>query len=270
QENNQLGTSIPMMTLPSQTEWNSMSDGEKALWLINRERIDRGVAPLHGLETNVGSVAQYYADYLLDNNVWGHTADGRDPWKRLSDNPAIGACQDFLYVSENLAVFVTSGSSISLPIEKSIYTWMYEDGNCCNWGHRHAVLWYPYNDNSGPMGREGFLGIGRANGGPYKGPFAQSWPFAEIIVMNVFDPCATWTYSDSVAAATLVSPSGAITNTTPAYTWNAVNTATWYCLWVSKVNNDGSLTTVHSKWYESSAACSGAACSITPAGVMLN
>jgi len=191
-ENNQLGTSIPMMTLPTQIEWNGMNDGQKALWLINRERIDRGVAPLQGLEANVGSVAQYYADYLLDHNAWGHTADGRSPWQRLEDNPAIGACHDFLSVAENIYAFVTSGSSIPLPIERAIYGWMYEDGPCCSWGHRHAILWYPYNDNSGTVGSEGFLGIGRANGGPYQGPFSQPWNFAELIVMNVFDPCAGW------------------------------------------------------------------------------
>ena len=192
-ENSQLGTSMPMMTLPDQTQWNGMSDDEKALWLINRERIDRGLEPLDGLETNVNGVAQYYADYLLDNNTWGHSADGRSPWDRLNDNPAIGACHDFLSIAENLAVFVTSDSSISLPIERSIYMWMYDDASS-TWGHRHAILWYPYNDNGGQAGREGFLGIGRANGGPYKGPFSQPWPFAEMIVMNVFDPCAPWAY----------------------------------------------------------------------------
>ncbi len=44
-------------------------------------------------------------------------------------------------------------------------------------------------------GREGFLGIGRANGGPYQGPFSHPWNYAEMIVMNVFDPCAVWTYA---------------------------------------------------------------------------
>ena len=67
------------------------------------------------------------------------------------------------------------------------------------------------------------------------------------------------------AAASLISPSGAVTDTTPAYAWNKVNTATWYYLWVSRVNSDGSLTTVHNKWYDSSAICSGASCSFTPA-----
>ncbi len=191
-ENTQLGTSTPMLTLPSQAEWNAKSDGEKALWLINRERIDRGVHPLHGVETNVTSVAQYYAKYLIDNNAWGHYADGRSPWQRLHDNPTIGACHDFLAVAENLAVFMTSGTSIPLPVERSVYEWMYDDSGS-SWGHRHAILWYPYNENSGPDGKEGFLGIGR-DSGPYQG-----WNYAEMIVMNVFDPCATWDYgSDAV------------------------------------------------------------------------
>ena len=64
--------------------------------------------------------------------------DGRSPWDRLSDNPAIGACHDFLGVAENLAVLVSTGN-IALPIERSIYMWMYDDSGS-NWGHRHAIL----------------------------------------------------------------------------------------------------------------------------------
>jgi hypothetical protein len=175
-----------------------MSDNEKALWLINNERIDRGVQPLHGVESNVTGVAQYYANYLLDNDTWGHSEDGNSPWDRINTNADINACHDFLNVAENLAVFVTSGSNIPLPIERSIYMWMYDDSGS-NWGHRHAILWYPYNDNSGVSGMEGFLGIGRANGGPYQGPFSQPWNFAEMIVMNVFDPCSTWNYGATPA-----------------------------------------------------------------------
>ncbi len=197
-ENSQLSTSVPMMTLPSQGEWDGLTDSEKAFWLVNRERIDRGVLPLHGVEANVESVADYYANYLLDNDAWGHFEDGNSPPDRLNTNPAINACHDFLSVSENLAVFVTSGSSIPLPIERSVYGWMYEDAGS-SWGHRHAILWYPYTDNSGTVGMEGFFGIGRANGGPYQGPFSSPWPFAEMIVMNVFDPCPSWDYgSDEI------------------------------------------------------------------------
>ena len=193
QENAQLDLNLTMLTLPSQANWDALDDGGKALWLINAERRDRGVLTLHGIESNVTSVAQYYAKYLLDNDLWGHYKDGLSPWERLDANLAIHVCHDFLNVAENIAVFVTSGSSIPLPEERSVYMWMYEDAGS-GWGHRHAILWYPYNDNSGPSGQEGFLGIGRASGGPYQGPFSQPWNFAELIVMNVFDPCATWDY----------------------------------------------------------------------------
>ncbi len=196
-ENSQLGLSIPMLTLPSQATWDGMSNSEKAFWLVNRERIDRGVLPMHGVEANVESIAQYYAQYLLDNDAWGHYEDGNSPWERLDTNPAIYACHDFLNVAENLAVLVTSGTSIPLPVERSVYMWMYDDAGS-SWGHRHAILWFPYNDNSGAAGMEGFIGIGRASGGPYQGPFSNPWNFAELIVMNVFDPCASWDYGSDV------------------------------------------------------------------------
>lgn len=191
EENEQLDTSLPMLTLPSQAAWDAMSDGGKALWLINRERIDRGIHSLVDIEVNVTGVAETYAEYLLANNAFSHDADGRTPWERLADNPAIGACHDYLSVAENLAAFVAYSGSIPLPVERSVYAWMYED-TATFWSHRHAVLWYPYNDNSGSAGMEGFLGIGRANGGPYQG-----WAVAEIMVMNVFDPCASWADFDS-------------------------------------------------------------------------
>jgi hypothetical protein len=191
-EKDQLGTSLPSLTFPTQTAWDSMSDGEKGLWIINRERVDRGVAPLEDIETSVTGVAATYAHFLLDNDAWGHYEDGRSPWERLDDNEAIGACHDQLSVSENLAVLVSTGG-IALPVERSVYMWMYDDAGS-GWGHRHAILWYPYNDNSGMLGGEGLLGIGRASGGPYQGPFSNPWPFAEIVVMNVFDPCVNWEY----------------------------------------------------------------------------
>ena len=101
-ENAQLGTSLPMLTLPSQATWDAMSDGEKALLLINLERIDRNIDPLDWMESNVTDVAQTYANYLLDNDTYGHYEDGRSPWERLEDNPVIWACHDFLSVAENL------------------------------------------------------------------------------------------------------------------------------------------------------------------------
>jgi uncharacterized protein YkwD len=214
-ENTQLGTTLPVLTLPIQAEWDAMDEAEKALWLINQERSDRGIDPLEQIEANVTAVAQTYADYLLDNDAWGHYEDGRSPWDRLQDNPEIGACYDTLSVAENLAVFVSTGS-IPLPVERSVYMWMYDDAGS-NWGHRHAILWYPYTDNSGLPGMEGFLGIGRASGGPYEGPFADVWPSAEMIVMNVFDPCETWEYNSTTtsfpSSSTTTSPASSSTTT---------------------------------------------------------
>lgn len=217
-ENTQLGISLPALTLPSQAEWNGLSDNAKALWLINQERVARSVLPLGDVETNVTSVAQTYAQYLFEHNTFSHNADGRSPWERLAANPAIGACYDFLNVAENLAVFATSGTSIPLPIERSVYDWLYDDAGS-SWGHRHAILWYPYADNSGPSGQEGFLGIGRINGGPYQGPFSQPWNYVEIVVMNVFDPCATWNYGTAAPTAPSNLTASAPTTTTLALTW---------------------------------------------------
>ena len=44
--------------------------------------------------------------------------------------------------------------------------------------------------------------------------------------------CITLPSSSPPGAATLVSPSGAITDDIPSYTWYNVNTATWYYLYV--------------------------------------
>jgi uncharacterized repeat protein (TIGR03803 family) len=64
-------------------------------------------------------------------------------------------------------------------------------------------------------------------------------------------------------AATLISPSGSITTSTPAYTWNAVLGSTWYYLWV----NDASASPKIQQWYTAAqAGCASGTgtCSVTP------
>lgn len=64
------------------------------------------------------------------------------------------------------------------------------------------------------------------------------------------------------SAASLISPSGSINDTTPTYSWSAVSGSTWYYLWV----ND-SLGNKTKTWYTSTqvGCVSGAGtCSITP------
>lgn len=190
-ENSQLGTSIPMLSMPSQTEWDSKSDTEKVLWLVNEEREARELLPLHSGEPNVISVAQDYATLLLNTNTFDHYEDG-GPWDRLSSRDAIASCHDFLGVAENLAALF---GGWNLPIERSVYMWMYMDAGS-NWGHRRAILWYPYTNNSGIVETEGFLGVGTAVG-PYEYN-GTNYQNTTIVVMNVFDPCETWDYSSLV------------------------------------------------------------------------
>jgi hypothetical protein len=70
------------------------------------------------------------------------------------------------------------------------------------------------------------------------------------------------------AAATLVSPIGgaSTTDTTPAYTWNAVAGSSWYYLWV-----DGPDSNVILQWFTAAGAGCAAGtgtCSVTPSTVL--
>jgi uncharacterized protein YkwD len=201
-ENTALGTFLGEINLPGNAVWSTMDDGARALWLINEERTARNLPPLHGIEQNVTAVAQTYAEWLLANDKFGHNADGRTPKQRLYANSAINACHDELSVDENLWwAGTTSRDGIAMPLERAIYGWLYDDSKASiAWGHRHAILWTPYIENSGPGDREGFLGIGHAHGN-YQAS-AMTLPQTDMIVMNIFDPCATWTYSVQPAPPT--------------------------------------------------------------------
>jgi len=69
-------------------------------------------------------------------------------------------------------------------------------------------------------------------------------------------------------AATLVSPSGAITTTTPTYTWNAVAGATSYQLWVK---NSAGVARINANYTSTDAGCPAGTgiCSITPATALV-
>jgi len=66
-------------------------------------------------------------------------------------------------------------------------------------------------------------------------------------------------------AATLISPSGSISNYTPNYRWNSASGATWYYLWVNGPSGNRIQT-----WYTASAVgcAGGGVCSVTPATIL--
>jgi hypothetical protein len=67
-------------------------------------------------------------------------------------------------------------------------------------------------------------------------------------------------FYDLPERAVLILPDGSIgTVYTPAYTWNVVDGATWYQLYVS-----GPSGNVIDQWYQSADVCSGGICSVTP------
>jgi len=79
--------------------------------------------------------------------------------------------------------------------------------------------------------------------------------------ISVTDAGPIW--SGAPAAATLISPSGRISTSSPTYSWNAVPTATWYQLWV----NDASASPKIQQWYtaaQASCASGAGTCSVTP------
>ncbi|MEM7532855.1 MAG: hypothetical protein AAF639_11810 [Chloroflexota bacterium] len=204
QEEIQLGlapNTIGTLDLPSQAVWDTMSDDNKMLMIINEERVDRAGMmpdviglPLEGVHPDIDSVAQNYADLLVSMNVFGHTYDG-GPYDRVAR--AFGACHETLSAVENIAAFYTPDGENELYIEQSVYKWIYVDA-MANWGHRVSILLQDsdlatgninmgFKDNVGEMGSEGFMGVGVVHSPNYNG--GQSGvTMGTAVVMKVFDP----------------------------------------------------------------------------------
>ncbi|MEM7129406.1 MAG: hypothetical protein AAF702_23945 [Chloroflexota bacterium] len=207
QEESQLGLPANFLgDLNLPTNYNSLSDDEKALYIINDERTARvgegdedviGL-PLERTDTSLNAVAQAYANLLVEQNTTGHN-NNSGPSGRL--NGAFGdytnatSCREFMARTENLAYFWTSGSSIPLALERSIYAWIYDDASS-NWGHREAALLqdndlngnaWGYTNNTGSAASEGYLGIGVASSTSYNNGFGWA-NYGVAVTMNIIDP----------------------------------------------------------------------------------
>ena len=145
----------------------------------------------------------------------------------------------------------TSSDGVPMAVEQAVYDWIYDDSGSA-WGHRHAVLWEPIEDNGGPVGLEGFLGIGHVRGGftdPWSG---QYFPNTDLVVMNVFDPCADWTYTAPPDIAAPPPPQDVETPDPPANTHSVSGNAA-APTWVTITRQPFEMDTWPGQWQASDA-----------------
>ena len=209
QEEQQLGIKpgrLGRLDLPEQAEWNRKTDQEKALFLMNEERVARGGSQVHVLglgftavQNDVQTLAQEYAHLLVARNEFTHVVDGRDPFERITEHPVLGPCSEFLSRAENLALLGTSGDDIPLYLERAIFAWLYSDAGSA-WGHREAILLqdrdlgngnpdFGFKNNVGEQINEGYIGIGVVETDGRYNPFDwQDLHYSALIVMEMIDP----------------------------------------------------------------------------------
>jgi uncharacterized protein YkwD len=186
------------LNMPTQTAWDAMSSSQKALYLLNSERCARKIRPYEGIDpTIVATPAQFYANYLSDNDLWSHTADGRTPWERLAQDAGVnvGVNADFFSYAENLA-YTAVGSTGSYPtlyepVTKAVYAWIYADKEDTNgsYGHRKFALAIGLTENSGDVNQEGLIGVGVKTKQYEKSGFLWTKIYT---VLNAFDPNGNW------------------------------------------------------------------------------
>lgn len=234
EEEKQLGLSantLKDLVLPSQEVWDDMSDDAKALYLINNARTARaGVLPnvlglpLAGVESSFDLMVENYAILLHNTNAKGHYQPSGNPaidnpLKRIEQDPYIGlrsgvACYESLVRYENVAFFSgysegeVDASTVPLPIERSIYNWIYNDEKS-GWQYRQTVLLQDkasvgkgFTNNNGDAKHEGFLGfhrIGSANYQPFHTPDGVN-AYGVAVVMSLLDPIASEATEKGVSA----------------------------------------------------------------------
>jgi hypothetical protein len=192
------------LIMPAQDVWDRMSVQQKGLYLVNSERISRGLKPYSGFDESVVGVAQQYAEYIISNNqVIGHYNDGNSPLGRLMSNPFIAKYAD-KHIEKPESVFSSSqskpGIDESFAVARAIYAWLYEDKNWFvdfgmadgeAWGHRNHILQVNLNDNNGDSSHEGIAGFGVSLGLYQPGQTPPKYHGA-VVVFNTIDQGGNW------------------------------------------------------------------------------
>ncbi len=196
---NLAANTIADLVMPTQATWDAFSDDQKSLYILNDERTARagidyggGVSykglPFNGIEANIDVVAQDWAQYNVDNNIFEHCHNGSCPVDRINAAFPPG-CTEFGGGIENLSAS-SEGTSFSTEgaLLQAIFGWNYQDGAAFPgdpnivWGHRRANLDQSFNDNYGDPNEEGLVGFGIAQ---TNNP-AVTWK--TVVVVKFADP----------------------------------------------------------------------------------
>jgi len=230
--------------LPSQDIWDKLPAEEQALFILNRERIDRGLKPFNGVETmsstqattlsqasSLAEISQAYANLLYKSTSLSHTLDGTVE-DRIKKVTSLQNNTDFIQFDESLYAEGNSYKLDEAPLIKAIYNWIYADKEVASgeaWGHRAMCLQKISDDNSGKKGAEGIIAFGLK-----QGENSSLYPNfkTSIVVMNAFNPNEN--YSQSYLQAPLclgknlqnnrfTEENGTITDTQTQLTWQDIN-----------------------------------------------
>ena len=175
------------LQMPTQSIWNTLSESQKLLFLLNKERVDRGIKPFEGIDTSLENLAQTYTQMLYDNNATGHNFDA-NPKERLSTIEKIAENQDTMEYVENIFISNTMQAQEE-PAALAVYNWIYAD-NKNHWEDRKLCLINSLNDNSGEDSQEGLIGLGIVHGDEFE-PLEGN---VTLVVLDAFDPGEGWSH----------------------------------------------------------------------------
>jgi len=223
------------LTLPSEEVWNSMSQEEQALYILNKERTDRGLKPFEGVvpfntPNSLAQVAQNYTEVLFKSNTLAHDLDGSvtERITRVIPEDKI----EFIPYNESLYAEGNSFKLDPVPLIKAIYTWIYADANVASgeaWGHRAMCLMKVPDDDFGIKGAEGIIAFGMKQGEDY----AMYPGFkSSVVVMNAINPSPEWSgvyklpalcYASKLQTPFTRYTNGTIYDTNTSLTWQDIN-----------------------------------------------
>ncbi|MCP4021888.1 MAG: serine protease [Desulfobacteraceae bacterium] len=221
---------------------------------FNTVTLDNDIALLHLKQTSTKDVLEIL--YSADEDLAAANTSATILGWGVTSYP-YGSSPDDLYEAE-ITIF-------SDAYGQSIYGSEFTD-NMITAGNKSGGVDTCQGDSGGPMivandDGSGWFLTGITSWG--NGCAAPNSPGVYAKVVNYTDWIEETTGIESQnipAKVTLSSPSGTISDSTPAYTWTAASNATWYKLYVWDANHNETI----SQWYEATNVCSGGTCTVTP------